>query len=64
MGFLPDDRKADGCIANLSVRKTSILALQARNGMFKTLPMSKQNELADKFIEHAADQDGFQRDAC
>lgn len=51
MGFLPDDRKADGCIASLSVRENIILALQARNGMFKTLPMTKQNEIADKFIE-------------
>lgn len=50
MGFLPDDRKADGCIGDLSVRENIILALQAREGMFKTLPKSKQNELADQFI--------------
>jgi simple sugar transport system ATP-binding protein len=51
MGFLPDDRKADGCIGELSVRENIILALQAREGMFKTLPKSKQNELADQFID-------------
>ena len=51
MGFLPDDRKADGCIAELSVRENIILAIQAREGMFKTLPKAKQNEMADKFIE-------------
>jgi ABC-type sugar transport system, ATPase component len=51
MGFLPDDRKADGCIGDLSVRENIILALQARQGMFKTLPKSKQNELADQFID-------------
>lgn len=51
MGFLPDDRKADGCIGDLSVRENIILALQAREGMFKTLPKSKQNELADQFID-------------
>lgn len=51
MGFLPDDRKADGCVADLSVRENIILALQARQGLFHTLPMAKQNELADQFIE-------------
>ncbi|MVB09880.1 Fructose import ATP-binding protein FruK [Caprobacter fermentans] len=51
MGFLPDDRKADGCFAELSVRENIILALQARQGLFHTLPMAKQNELADQFID-------------
>ena len=51
MGYLPDDRKADGCIGDLSVRENIILALQARNGLFKKIPVSKQNEIADKFIE-------------
>ncbi len=51
MGFLPDDRKAEGLIGELSVRENIILAMQAREGVFKTLPSAKQNELADKFIE-------------
>lgn len=51
MGFLPDDRKADGCIASLSIRENIILALQARNGVFKALPMQKQIEISDKFIK-------------
>lgn len=51
IGFLPDDRKADGCIGDLSVRENIILALQARQGLFKTLPRTKQNELADQFID-------------
>lgn len=51
MGFLPDDRKADGCIGELSVRENIILALQARQGLFKTMPRAKQEELADEFIE-------------
>lgn len=51
MGYLPDDRKADGLIGDLSVRENIVLALQARQGMFKVLPLSKQYELADKFIE-------------
>lgn len=51
MGYLPDDRKADGCISELSVRENIILALQARKGMFHTIPRSKQNEIADKYIK-------------
>lgn len=51
MGFLPDDRKADGCIGDLSVRENIILALQARNGVFKRIPRAKQTEMADHFID-------------
>ena len=39
MGLLPDDRKAEGIIGDLSVRENIILALQAKRGMFK-LPVS------------------------
>ena len=39
MGLLPDDRKAEGIIADLSVRENIILAMQAKRGMFKLLPM-------------------------
>ncbi len=51
MGLLPDDRKAEGIIADLSVRENIILALQTKRGMFHLLPMSKQIEIADKYIE-------------
>lgn len=51
MGYLPDDRKADGCISELSVRENIILALQARQGLFKTLPRARQEALADEFID-------------
>jgi len=51
MGLLPDDRKAEGIIADLSVRENIILAVQAREGILKRIPMSKQCEIADKFIE-------------
>ena len=51
MGLLPDDRKAEGIIADLSVRENIILALQTKRGMFRLLPMSKQIEIADKYIE-------------
>ena len=51
MGLLPDDRKAEGIIADLSVRENIILALQTKRGMFHLVPMSKQIEIADKYIE-------------
>lgn len=49
--YWPDDRKAEGIIGDLSVRENIILALQAKRGIFKLLPMSKQIEIADKYIE-------------
>lgn len=51
MGMLPDDRKAEGIIDDLSVRENIVLAIQARRGMMKQLPMKEQCEIADKFIE-------------
>ena len=51
MGLLPDDRKAEGIIGDLSVRENIILVMQAKLGPLKKIPMSKQIEIADKFIE-------------
>ena len=51
MGYLPDDRKNDGLISELSVRENIILALQTRNGFFKMLSREKQDNLADEFIK-------------
>jgi simple sugar transport system ATP-binding protein len=51
MGYLPDDRKEDGLISELSVKENIILALQARNGIFKMMSRDKQEKLADEFIE-------------
>ena len=51
MGLLPDDRKAEGIIGDMSVRENIVLAMQAKLGMFKKIPVAKQNEIADKFID-------------
>ncbi len=51
MGMLPDDRKAEGIIADLSVRENIILAMQAKSGVLKKIPMSEQIRIADKYIE-------------
>lgn len=51
LAFCPEDRKVAGIIGDLSVRENIILAMQAKSGMFKHMPMAKQRELADKYIE-------------
>ena len=51
MGLLPDDRKAEGIIGDLSVRENIILAVQAKMGTMKKLSMAKQCEIADKYID-------------
>ena len=51
MGLLPDDRKAEGIVADLSVRENIILAVQAKQGILKKIPMAKQCEIADKYID-------------
>ena len=51
MGMLPDDRKAEGIIADLSVRENIILALQAKRGIFKQIPRARQEEIADRYID-------------
>src|SRR5574344_2710093 len=51
MAYLPEDRKEESIIADLSVRENMIIALQAKTGVFKLLTLAKQNELADKYIQ-------------
>ncbi|MDO4308981.1 MAG: sugar ABC transporter ATP-binding protein [Eubacteriales bacterium] len=51
MGLLPDDRKAEGIIADLSVRENIILAMQAKRGVFRQISMKEQQEIADKYIK-------------
>ena len=51
MGLLPDDRKAEGIIGDLSVRENIILAMQAKRGMFRQIPRSQQEKIADEYIK-------------
>lgn len=51
MAFLPENRKEEGIIADLSVRENMMIALQAKKGMFKLLSRKEQEELTDKYIE-------------
>ena len=51
MGYLPEDRKEEGIIADLSVRENIIISLQAKRGMFKILSKKEQEEFTDKYID-------------
>jgi simple sugar transport system ATP-binding protein len=50
-GFLPEDRRAQGLIPDLSLQENIILALQAKRGWLRTLPRRRQRALARRFIE-------------
>ena len=50
IGYLPEDRKADGIIADLSVRENIILALQVMKGFFRPLSQKEQEAFADEYI--------------
>ena len=51
MGYLPEDRKQDGILADLSVRENIIIALQAKRGIFKPMTKKEMEEFADEYIE-------------
>lgn len=51
MAYLPEDRKKEGILADLSVRENIILALQVKRGMFKPMSRKEMEEAADKFID-------------
>jgi galactofuranose transport system ATP-binding protein len=54
MGFCSEDRKNEGIFSDLSVRENIILALQAKNGVFKFISTRKQLEIADALIKSLA----------
>jgi simple sugar transport system ATP-binding protein len=51
IAYLPEDRKRDGIIAELSVRDNIILALQVLRGMGHPISRAKAEEFADEYIE-------------
>lgn len=51
LGFCPEDRKVEGIVGDLTIRENIVLALQARMGIFKYIPMKKQQEIAKKYID-------------
>lgn len=51
LAFCPEDRKTEGIIAELTIRENIILALQARRGIFHFIPVSRQRQIADEYIQ-------------
>ncbi|SFG88267.1 monosaccharide ABC transporter ATP-binding protein, CUT2 family [Duganella sp. CF458] len=51
IGFCSEDRKLEGAILSLSLRENLVLALQARQGMLRAIPMQRQRELADEYVK-------------
>lgn len=51
MALCPEDRKIEGIIGPLSIRENIILALQARRGWWKPVPLSEQTKIAEQAIK-------------
>ena len=51
IAYLPEDRKADGIIGDLSVRDNIILALQVLKGFFKPFSKAQAYAFADEYIK-------------
>lgn len=51
IAYLPEDRKNDGIIADLSVRDNIILALQVMKGFFKPFSRAQAQAFADEYIK-------------
>ncbi|MBV8439510.1 MAG: sugar ABC transporter ATP-binding protein [Hyphomicrobiales bacterium] len=50
MAFCPEDRKAEGILAELTVRENIILALQTKMGWLRLLRQNEQEKLAEEMI--------------
>jgi simple sugar transport system ATP-binding protein len=51
IGFCSEDRKHEGAILDLSVRENLILALQARTGIMRAIPLKRQQQLAEEYVK-------------
>lgn len=51
IAYLPEDRKIDGIIGDLSVRENIILALQVMKGFFKPFTKAQAYAFADEYIK-------------
>lgn len=51
IAYLPEDRKRDGIIGDLSVRENIILALQVKTGFFKPFSKAEQVKFAEEYIK-------------
>jgi galactofuranose transport system ATP-binding protein len=51
VALCPEDRKAEGIVADLTVRENIILAMQASRGWFRHLSSSQQAVIAERYIK-------------
>ncbi len=51
IAYLPEDRKIDGIVGDLSVRENIILALQVLKGFFKPFTKAEANKFAEEYIK-------------
>ena len=51
IAYLPEDRKRDGIVGDLSVKENIILALQVLTGFFKPFSKAKANKFAEEYIK-------------
>lgn len=51
IAYLPEDRKIDGIIGELSVRDNIILALQVLKGAFRPFSKAEANKFADEYVK-------------
>lgn len=51
IAYLPEDRKRDGIVGDLSVRDNIILALQVMKGFFKPFSKAEAYKFADEYIK-------------
>ena len=50
LAFCPEERKTEGIIGELSVRENIVLALQARQGLARRVPIAEQRQLAARLV--------------
>ena len=51
IGYLPEDRKGDGIVGDLSVRENIILAYQVMKGFFRPISRAQAEAFADNYIK-------------
>ncbi|MEA4893635.1 MAG: sugar ABC transporter ATP-binding protein [Oscillospiraceae bacterium] len=51
ISYLPEDRKRDGIVGELSVRENIILALQVMRGFFRPFSRARADAFADEYIK-------------
>ncbi len=51
IAYLPEDRKRDGIVGDLSVRENLVLALQVKKGFFKPFTKAEAYQFADEYIK-------------